>query len=81
MASGADPLAGARKALADADRFQKSAGGPLRHSHEYSEAPYNASVTAKPAGGDSDAKTEAGNLGKEVDARRAQEDAVRTKTQ
>lgn len=75
-----DPLAGARKALADADRFQKSAGGPLRHnSHEYSEAPYNASVATKaqPAG-DSDAKTEAGNLGKEVDARRAQEDAART---
>lgn len=73
-----DPLAGARKALADADRFQKSAGGPLRHnSNEYSEAPYNAAVSKSATAG-SDAKTEAGNLGKEVDARRVQEDAART---
>lgn len=76
-----DPLSGAKAALKSADSFQKSAGGALRHSHEYSSAPYSAAATpvkSKPADSPkSDAQKEAGDLGREVDARRANEDAVR----
>lgn len=76
-----DALDAAKKALASANKFEASNGGPMKGAPSHITAPYSAVAAShgvKAAAPASDAASAAGQLGKEVDARRAMEDAART---